>query len=446
MNDFRNKIELLGISSHKRVFNPIPHSLPGPEDISRFELSNGIVLLMRRNDFSPSVVISGYLSTGSLADEDDKLGLAGFTASALMRGTTERDFLHIYDMLESAGASLGYDSGIHTTSFGGRALVEDLGMLLDLLADTMRYPVFPDEHVDRLRSQLLASLAIRAQNTSEMASISFDQITYVNHPYSRPEDGFPETIEKIQKKDLAHYHHRYFGPRGMVIVIVGSIDPMQILGMVEGHFGDWRNDQQPEQISLPPLTPLEEIKRKKVDLLGKSQADIVLGVAGPARKSQDFIAAALGNSVFGQFGMMGRIGEEVREKAGLAYYAHSNLGGGIGPGPWSVSAGVAPQNVDRAIEIILREIKKFVQEPVSDEELSDSKANFIGRLPLSLESNNGVASALLNLEKYSLGIDYYRRYQDMVNAVTPEQIRETAASYLDPHRLAIGIAGPPETD
>ena len=116
--------------------------------------------------------------------------------------------------------------------------------------------------------------------------------------------------------------------------------------------------------------------------------------------------------------MMGRIGDVVREQAGLAYYAYSSLSGGMGPGPWSVSAGVAPENVEQAIELIKSEIKRFVSEPVSAEELSDSQANFVGRVPLALESNAGVAGALLNLERYKLGMDYYRNYAEQINAIT----------------------------
>jgi zinc protease len=112
--------------------------------------------------------------------------------------------------------------------------------------------------------------------------------------------------------------------------------------------------------------------------------------------------------------MMGRIGKAVREIAGLAYYAASSLGGGEGPGPWEVSAGVDPQAIDPAIELICQEIRRFTQEPVAAEELQDSQANYIGRLPISLESNVGVASALLNLERYQLGLDFYRRYPDLV--------------------------------
>jgi zinc protease len=139
--------------------------------------------------------------------------------------------------------------------------------------------------------------------------------------------------------------------------------------------------------------------------------------------------------------MAGRIGEVVREKSGLAYYASSALSAGVGPGAWDVSAGVNPANLQKARELICEEIARFVEKGVTTEELTDSQSNFIGRLPLSLESNAGVVNALLTIERFDLGLDYYRRYPDLVRAVTPEDVRVTASKYLHPEKLAIAIAG-----
>jgi zinc protease len=154
------------------------------------------------------------------------------------------------------------------------------------------------------------------------------------------------------------------------------------------------------------------------------------------------MSVSLGNNILGQFGLMGRIGDVVREQSGLAYYAHSSLSTGIGPGAWYVSAGVNPSNVDKAIDLIKQELKRYADEGVTAEELSDSQANFIGRLPLSLESNGGVAGSIINIERYGLGLDYYRQYADMVQAVTVDDVRESAQKYIDPERLVIATAGP----
>jgi zinc protease len=417
-------------------------SLPGPDDITREILPNGITVLTRSNFNSPSVVVTGYFGAGSLCDPDDKLGLAEYTAYALMRGTKNRTFDKIYNELESVGASLGFSSGVHTSGFNARSLAEDLPLLLKLMSEALITPAFPKAEMERLRAQLLTGLSIRAQDTSDMASMVFDEILFKGHPYSRPEDGHPETIQNIKRDDLVRFHRDYYGPREMVIAIVGAVTAAEAVKQVKRALGGWRVNGQKEAPKLPELKLLKKTVHKHHRIPGKSQSDMVIGTNGPRRRDPEYMSASLGNNVLGQFGMMGRIGDVVREKSGLAYYAYSSISAGTGPGSWEVSAGVNPQNVKRALELIQDELKRFVQEGVTEDELADSKANFIGRLPLSLESNGGVANALLNIERHQLGLGYYRSYPSFVNDVTREDILTTARKFIDINRLAIAVAGP----
>jgi zinc protease len=424
------------------LLNSLSHSLPGPDDIHRRKLANGITVLVRSNFRSASVVVNGYLMSGSLFEHDDQLGLADFTADALLRGTEKRSYQEIYNSLESEGANLHISGGVHTTGFGSKALAEDLDLLLGLLAEALRQPVFPKDQVELLRARKLTSLAIRAQDTREMAAMTFDQIAYPGHPYARPQDGYVETIQAINQQDLKKFHRVHYGPQGMVIAVVGAVKPEQVFNKVEDLLADWNNPGQPPPPELPPEPEPAEPLTRKIDIPGKFQADLVMGVIGPERRAEAYLPAALGNNILGVFGMMGRIGESVREKAGLAYYAYSQLSGGMGPGPWYVSAGVNPQNVEQASVLIREEIKRFLDKPVTADELADSQSNFIGRLPLSLESNSGMASAILNLERYDLGLDYYQRYPELVRMVTVDDILDSACRYWSTDHLAVGIAGP----
>ena len=418
------------------------HSLPGPDNVTRIVLSNGIILLVRSNFNSPSVTLNGYLSVGSLFDSDEKLGLADFATSALMRGTQTRSFEQIYDALEAVGAHLGFASGTHTTGFSSRALVEDLGLVLELLADCLRNPVFPTEEIERLRTQLLTGLALRAQDTGDMSSMAFDRLIFGNHPYARPDDGYPETIKAITRADLVSFHGRCYGPLGMTIAIVGAVEPSVVIEQVSAVLGDWQNPQQATLPPLPEVHRLTQTMRQHIPLQGKSQTDLIVGVLGPTRHAPEYLAASLGNSVLGQFGMMGRIGEVVREQSGLAYYASSSLSAGIGPGTWDVSAGVNPANLEKALALIIAELRLFIDRGVTIEELQDCQDNFVGRLPLSLEANAGVANALINIERHNLGLDYYLRYEKQVRTVTIEMVLEAARKYLEPDRLAIATSGP----
>jgi zinc protease len=416
--------------------------VPGPNDILRQELSNGIVVLARPNYNSPSITIHGYLPVGSIFDSGEKLGLADFTASALMRGTRQYTFQKIYALLEDVGASLGSSGGTHTAGFSGRALVEDLPLMMDLIAEALRHPTFPNDQIEKLRAGLLTGLDLRQQDTRDRASLAFDETVYHDHPYGRPDEGFPETIRAITQQDLVDFHRQHYGPKGLVLAIVGGIAPQKAIDLVAETLGEWHNPEQPAPPTLPDWQPLASQTRVNVPMPDKSQSDLIIGTAGPKRSDSQFIPAAVGNMILGKFGMMGRIGETLREEAGLAYYAYSSLGSSLGPGAWTVSAGVDPKDVEQAIALVFEVLENFVSHTVTAEELQDVQDNLIGSLPLSLESNIGVASRLLHMERHQLGLDFLRRYPALIRAVSREQILD-AAKFLDLERLAVITAGPP---
>ncbi|NTW09550.1 MAG: insulinase family protein, partial [Anaerolineaceae bacterium] len=223
---------------------------------------------------------------------------------------------------------------------------------------------------------------------------------------------------------------------------VGAVEPERAVEFVHRFLGGWKNPAQKERLQIPEQAPLKKTKRRVYKVAGKNQSDLVIGTLGPKRRSPDFLPASLGNSILGQFGMMGRIGRVVREKSGLAYYASSSLSTGLGPGSWSVAAGVNPVNVEKVVNLVIAELRRFVKGGVTKQELSDNQDNYVGRLPLSMESNGGVAGALINIERNNLDLDYYRDYERSVRAVKRQEIQEVAGKYIVPERLAIAIAGP----
>lgn len=417
-------------------------ALPGPDTIHRRQLDNGMVVLARENFASPSVVVAGNLTAGSLSEPADKAGLADLTASALMRGTKARSFDEIYQTIESIGASLSIGAGSHYTSFRGKALVEDLKVILELLNDVLRSPSFPKHGLEQLRAEKLTGLALRDQDTRSVAEMTFDSLIYNGHPYSQASDGYPETVRALQASDLRAFHKQTYGPQGGIVVIVGAVEAERAIDAVEALFGDWTANGDQESLNVPNAPKRRKAARKDVVLAGKTQADLVMGIAGPRRNAADYLAAALGNSVLGRFGLFGRIGDRVREQEGLAYYAYSSVTGGIGPGPWKVNAGVNPVNVNRAIQLIKEEIQRFASKKIDKDELTDSQANFIGRLPLQLESNGGVASGLVYIERHQLGLDYYQRYPELILSISRDDVLGAAQHYLDPNLLGVAVAGP----
>ena len=420
-------------------------SIPGPDDITRHELPNGVVVLARENHASPSVVVSGYLAVGACDERPEQAGLAAFTAGALMRGTTNRTFEQIYEEVESVGASVGVTGAAHITGFGTKSLVEDLPLALDVLADVLRHPTFPEGEIEKLRGEILTDLQERAHDTRRMASLTFHELAYPEtHPYARSTHGYPETIHAPSRDDLSGFYAGRYSPQGMVVVVVGAVEAVEALAQIAAAFGDWEGHTY-ERALLPPAPRITQVRQRLVSIPGKTQSDIVLGYPGPARTAADFLDAALCNSILGIFGLMGRLGESVREAQGLAYYSYSRVDGGPGPGPWCIIAGVNPANVEQATASIRAEIARICAEPVGEDELADNRAFVTGSLPLRLETNEGVARAILDMERYDLGLDYLQRYTGLINEITAERVQAAAQRWLDPDAYALAVAGPPAT-
>lgn len=418
-------------------------AVPGPNEITRCQLSNGIVLLVRENHASPAVVVTGYVQVGAYDEPAEKAGLADFAAEMLMRGTSTQSLDKIYGALESVGARLGFSGGTHSTGFGGKSLAEDLHLVVDILADVLREPVFPVADVAKLREEILADLAERAHDTARMANLAFHELAYPNgHPYAVSSSGYPETICAIDREDLVAFYGGGYGPQGMVVVVVGAVEASEVRVLFEEALGDWEGALY-ERDPLPPVERLAEVRKRLVEIPDKSQSNIVLGYPGPPRRHPDFLEARVCNTILGVFGLMGRLGENVRDEQGLAYTAYSSLGGGPGPGPWRIMAGVDPVNVGLAVDSILLEITRMCDELVDQDELRDSRAYLTGTMPLQLETNEGVARTILGMERYGLGLDYLQQYEELIQAVTAEQVRMVARRWLSPDTYALAIAGPP---
>lgn len=421
-----------------------PLSVPGPDDIVRHEFDNGIVALVRENHTSPAVVVAGYLAVGALDVSAAQAGLSAFTAAALMRGTSKRTFAQIYEEIESVGAAASFSSGGHTTSFGAKSLAEDLPLILDVLAESIQRPTFPQAELEKLRGQVLTALEVRADDTRAMAGLAFRELAYPNgHPYGRSVRGYPETIRALTRDDVVRFHQQGYGAQGMTLCIVGAVHTDDALAQVEAAFADRWHGQTFSRPPLPAVSRPVGLVRQWVDMPNKSQTDIVMGRPGPARAEPDYLDAGLVNTILGVFGMMGRLGRHLRDEQGLAYYVYSRLEGGLGPGPWTVIAGVDPVNVERTIESARAEMRRLRDTLVEAGELGDNKTYVTGSLPLSLETNEGVAGAILNMERYKLGLDYLARYPGLIHEISAARVQAAARKWLDADNLAMGIAGSP---
>jgi zinc protease len=360
----------------------------------------------------------------------------------LMRGTKRHTFQEINRILDNVGASLDFGSGRHNMSFGGQALAEDFGLLVDLMAECLLEPTFPRVELDKLRGQALTHLGILDTDTGYRADRAFMSALYPpDHPYARPVIGNRKTLSVLQAEDLAAFYQQVYHPATLVISVAGAVRADEVIDRLGSTLGAWQVDHP---VTLPTVAPVETpdgIITERVQIPGKAQVDLIWGVIGMPRTSPDYYPAVMGNLILGRLGMMGRLGARVRDTLGLAYYISSGVHVGLGPYPWTIMAGVAPENVDAAVQATLEEVERLRDEPIDDEELDDIRTYLTGSLPLHLETNEGLAGFLMNTEEYGLGLDYLQRYSQMIYGIDKGEIQRVVRRYLTLDRYVLAMAG-----
>ena len=415
--------------------------MPSAANIAQVELDNGIHVYAFENFASPAVVVSGYLVAGARDETPAKAGLAAFTSDCLMRGAGHNTYEQIFEQTESIGATLSVSSGMYSTSFYSKSLAEDMPFMLDLLSDVIRRPTFPEAEVEKERSEWLADLEESANSTRAMAGLNFSELCYPDtHPYHYSTDGYIETAKAITLDEVRNFHQVYFTPQGMVVIVVGAVKAAEVVERVRAAFGDWQAER-PARPELPPVPPVSGQLRRHVPMPGKSQTTLMWGFPGPSRYAPDWMSCSLMNSILGQFGMYGRLGESVRKEEGLVYYIGSRFDGGPGPGPWYISAGTNPNSVEQVMDISLAEVRRIRERRVKRTELEDNQSYFVGLMPLQMETNEGIAGAIANMVRYDLGLDYLLHYPDLVRSVTLDDIRASAQRWLDPDNFVLVTAG-----
>lgn len=411
-------------------------------ELSEQSLDNGLRILGHFDPTSEAAVVSLRIPAGAIADNGTP-GLARFTGQTLSRGTQARSFAELNEELDSLGAAISVGATREYVSISGKSLKEDARRLIELMAEVVLQPAFPDEEVDRVRGQSLTLLRQALNDTRAQADYTLRSTLYpMGHPYHGRVIGTDETLQSIGRDDLIAFHQHTYRPDQAIVATAGGLQIDDARALIERAFGGWKAQGAVIPTVIPPVGPPAATVRESVTIPGKTQSDVALGLPALARDDPDYDALRMANLILGRLGLMGRLGATVRDRQGLAYYATSSLEAGLGRGPWVAYAGVNPINVERAIESILEEIERIRTEPVADEELADATSYLLGSLPLQLESSDGIAGTALDIAFYNLGPDYVERLPERTNALTKAVVQSAAERYILPHRLIIAIAGP----
>jgi zinc protease len=409
---------------------------------SRQVLENGAVVISKEAHTVPAVTIQASFKAGSIYESDQQLGLSYLTSRTLDRGTARKSTEEIAEALDARGVSLSLSANRHVMTVSCTCLAEDFEPMLALLGEIVMEPAFPDEEVTKRKGELLNSIRQDEDSPAAQAVQAMFAMLYPDgHPYGRPAKGRVETVGTLDRGALQRFHQARFSPASLTVIAVGDVDAGRAAAVSEQVFGNWRAPVPAEIELTHPPSPSSR-RERVIPMMNKVQADIAYGFTTIVRSDPRYYAYTLMNNALGQYGIGGRLGDNIRESQGMAYYVFSSFDANVVEGPLFVRAGVSPANVERAVAAIDAEIRRMALEGMTPEELADCKQYLIGSIPRMLETNQAIAIFLQTSEFFGLGLDHDLRVPDLLAAVTLEDVNAAARQTLDPDRAAVVIAGP----
>ena len=405
------------------------------------KLANGLQVVLLRSTKVPTFNMQMVVLSGGLSDPADYRGLSSFTASLLREGTKTRASKEIAEQVDALGATLGAGSGFSsmTTNVNAGGLVENFDQTLELFADVVRNPTFPQAEVDRYKNRTLAQLQLQRSFPQFLAQEQFSRAIYgTSHPASvvaPPADS----LKKLSTKDLADFHAKYYKPNNAILAIVGDVTMKEIMPKLEKAFGSWEKGDVPAT-TIPAAPAQGESKIYLIDRPGSVQTVLQLGTLGIERTSPDYFAVLLADRVLGG-GPSGRLFLNLREDKGYTYGAYSGFGGSKFRGTWISSSEVRTDVTEGAMKEFMYELNRLRDEKVPAEELENAKRAIVGSFALSLEQPQSLLQNIITQKLYNLPADYWDAYPQKVDAITADDVQRVAQKYLDLGHLQVVAVG-----
>ena len=403
-------------------------------------LPNGLRIVLLESHKIPTFNMQMVVLSGGLSDQADYRGLASFTASLMREGTAKRASKDIAEQVDALGATLFATSGLSTmtSTVSTSGLMESLEQTLDVFADVVRNPSFPQTEVDRYKTRTLAQLQFQRSNAQFLAQEQFSKAIYGDHPASLAAPP-AESIKKLTSKDLAAFHSTYYRPNNAILTVVGDVTMKSIMPLVEKAFGDWQKADVPA-VTIPAAPAQSGAKIFLIDRPGSVQTVLQLGILGIERTSPDYFAVLLADRVLGG-GPSGRLFMNLREDKGYTYGAYSNFGGSKFRGTWVSSAEVRTDVTDGAMKEFMYELNRLRDDPVTADELENAKRAIVGSFALSLEQPQALLQNIVTQKLYNLPDDYWDTYPQKVAAITAADVQRVAQKYIDKGHLQVVAVG-----
>ncbi len=427
--------------SFDRSVMPTPGPTPDftPPSFVRRTLDNGLNVLIAERHGLPIIAMNLAIKGGSNLDPQGKEGLADMMASLLTEGTAQRDSIGLASALSEIGANLGASSGREQSGLTLTTLTSHLDAALGLFREVLLEPTFPEAELERLRKQRIAGILRRADDPQSIGRLVFPKTLYGGtHPYGRIDTK--ESIESLTRDDVQTLYKALFQPQNAALIVVGDVRADEIVAKLNDALRVWK----PGAATAPEPARAPEGSTAGlylVDKPGAAQSVLYAGQVGVPRKTPDYFALEVLNSVLGgQFSS--RLNLNLREEKGYTYGARSMFTFRQGPGPFVAVTSVQTAVTSEALTEMLNEIRDITgKRPVTPEELAFAKDNTIKGFPSAFGTTFGVAGQLAELVTYDLPDDYLQNYRDAVEAVTLDDVARVAKKYLHPDNLTVVVVG-----
>jgi len=430
-----NKIRVLIFSA---FFLAAGHASATPE-IQQWQTDNGARVYFVEANELPMVDINIWFDAGAARDQN-KPGLALLTNAVMPEAAGKMNADQLAEEFEAIGAIAGNSSQRDVAEFTLRSLSEPkyLTRAVELTATVISQPSFPEESFNREKNRLLIALKSNKQSPEAIANEEFYQMVYGNHPYGSLPEGTEESVKNIERADLLDFYRQYYVGSNAVIAIVGNIskrDAKKLAATLVGRL--------PAGKSAPPLPDINRAASVGIQYIThpSSQSHILVGQPGLKRGDPDYFALYLGNHILGGNGLVSRISNEIREKRGLSYSAYSYFLPMRQIGPYILGLQTANNNRDEALKVLQHTLREFIDKGPTAEELDAAKKNITGGFPLRVSSNSKIVQYVAMIGFYNLPLDYLDKFNENIQSITLQQVKDAYARRVQPDKMAVVIVG-----
>ncbi len=401
-------------------------------------LENGLKIVYIRDNSLPRLSLTVLFKTGNMQEPKELAGLNAMTAYLLEQGTQTRDAMKIADEFGQMGTSLDVSPGYDVTTIYADALTSNAQDLLQIFSDVLMNPAFKDIEINRLRSQIVASLKKKVDNPSSYADEQMDQFLYGEHPYGRDTSGTMEGLRAIRKQDIIKHYLTFYRPNNATMAVVGQFDD-EFEKQLQEALGKWTKRTIPT-LTATPAPAVDALKVKLIVKKGLQQTQIRVSQMGIERKDNDFIPLRMANETLGgSFGS--RLNQKVRDDLGLTYSIYSGFDARKDRGSFDISTFTKNETAAKALDETLKVVKDYVESGATEQEAVAARNQLVGQFPRAIETSDRLAYNLLVLDYYNISYDYLTDYISNVNKLRQKDVNAAMKRHIDPTKFKVIVYG-----